>query len=227
MQKRDRVDFAKDVLSKVDSDPSFIKRIITGAETWIYEYDTHSRHQASEWCSPNEPRPKKPRRIQSKKKVMLTVLMGYRGVVHHEFLPAGQTVNKKYYLGVMRRLREAIRQKRPDLWENHSYHDNAPSHNAIVIREHLAKNETNTIQQPPNLPDLAPCDFFLFGRLKKPLRGTRYSTRDEVMEKSKMALMAIPQTDYTKCFDDWVKRWHNCVAVDGEYLEGDDIDYDE
>ena len=70
------------------------------------------------------------------------------------------------------------------------------THNAIVIREHLAKNETNTVQQPPNLPDLASCDFFVFGRLKKPLRGTRYSTRDEVMEKSKMALMAIPQTDY-------------------------------
>ena len=85
----------------------------------------------------------------------------------------------------------------------------------------------NTIQQPPNSPDLAPCDFFLFGRLKKPLRGTRYSTRDEVMEKSKMALMAIPQTDYKKCFEDWIKRWHECVAVDGEYFEGDNIDYDE
>ena len=33
MQKRDRVDVAKDMLSKVDSDPSFIKRIITGEET--------------------------------------------------------------------------------------------------------------------------------------------------------------------------------------------------
>ena len=102
MQKRDRVDVAKDMLSKVDSDPSFIKRIITGDETWIYEYDTHSRHQASEWRSPNEPWPKKPRRFQSKKKVMLTVFMDNRSVVHHEFLPEGQTVNKEYYLGVMR-----------------------------------------------------------------------------------------------------------------------------
>ena len=105
--------------------------------------------------------------------------------------------------------------------------DFAPSHNAIVIREHLAKSETNTIQQPPISRDLAPCDFFLFGRLKKPLRGTRYNTRDEVMEKSKMALMAILQTDYEKCFQDWIKHWHKCVAVDGEYFEGDNIDYDE
>ena len=144
--------------------------------------------------------------------------MDYRGAVHHEFLPEGQTDNKEYYLGVMRCLREAIRQKRPDLWANNSWilhDDNAPSYNAIVIREHLAKNKTNSIQQLPTSPDLAPCDVFLFGRLKKPLCGTRYSTRDEVMEKSKMALMAIPQNDYKKCFEDWINRWHKCVAVDG------------
>ena len=41
--------------------------------------------------------------------------MDYNGIVDHEFLSEGQTVNKEYYLGVMRRLREAIRQKRKDL----------------------------------------------------------------------------------------------------------------
>ncbi|XP_018314337.1 histone-lysine N-methyltransferase SETMAR-like [Mycetomoellerius zeteki] len=103
MQKRDRVDIAKDMIS----DPTFIKRIITGDETWVYEYDTQSRHQASEWRAPNEPRPKKPRRFQSKKKVMLTVFMDYNGIVHHEFLPEGQIVNKEYYLGVIRRKDES------------------------------------------------------------------------------------------------------------------------
>ncbi|XP_018055293.1 PREDICTED: uncharacterized protein LOC108691868 [Atta colombica] len=54
-------------------------------------------------------------------------------IVHHEFLPEGQTVNKEYYLDVMRRLREAVHQKRKDLWANNSWilhHDNAPSHGA-------------------------------------------------------------------------------------------------
>ena len=37
------------------------------------------------------------------------------GIVQHEFLPRGQTVNKEYYLQVQRRLREAIRKKRSDL----------------------------------------------------------------------------------------------------------------
>jgi len=45
----------------------------------------------------------------------------------------------------------------------------------IIIREFLTKNKTNTIQQPSNSPDMAPCNFFLFDRVKKPLRGTRFN----------------------------------------------------
>jgi len=44
----------------------------------------------SEWKASNEPRPKKPRRFQSKKKAMLTVFMDY--IIHYEFLPESQTV---------------------------------------------------------------------------------------------------------------------------------------
>ena len=46
----------------------------------------------------------------------LTVLFHYRGVVHYEFLTTGQTVNKEYYLSIMRHLREAS----PELWAKNS-----------------------------------------------------------------------------------------------------------
>lgn len=48
-----------------------------------------------------------------------------------ELLTEGQTVNKEYYLAVMKRLRDAISRERPDLWALH--HDYAPSHNAILV----------------------------------------------------------------------------------------------
>ena len=44
----------------------------------------------------------------------MTAFFDFRGVVHYEFLPPLQTVNKEYYLSGMRRLREAIRLKRPE-----------------------------------------------------------------------------------------------------------------
>ena len=110
------------MIYEAESDPTFIKRIITEDETWVYEYDTQSRYQASKWRSPNEPRPKKPRRFQSEKKELLTVFMDYNGLVHHEFLPD---------LDHMKRLRESIRRKRPELWAENSWilhYENAPSH---------------------------------------------------------------------------------------------------
>ena len=47
----------------------------------------------------------------SKVKVMLIVFFDIHGLVHHEFIPTGQTVNKEYYLDVLKRLREKTRQK--------------------------------------------------------------------------------------------------------------------
>ena len=65
--------------------------------------------QSIEYRLKDEAKPKRPRQSRSKINVMLTVFFDYRGVVYCEFLPTGQTVNKEYYLSVMRHLREAIR----------------------------------------------------------------------------------------------------------------------
>ncbi|UYV83264.1 hypothetical protein LAZ67_23000327 [Cordylochernes scorpioides] len=116
------------------------------------------------------------------------------GVVHHEFLPQCRTVNKEYYLQVMRNLREAIRQKRPDLWKNKNWllhHNNAPAHTSLLVRDFLAKNNTLMMPQPPYFPDLAPCDFFLFPKLKRPMKGRRYATLDEIKTASKEELKKI------------------------------------
>ena len=109
------------MFTNVADDPKFIKCIITSDETWVYEYDVETAQQSSEWRTKNEPKPKKPRQSRSKIKVMLIVFFDYRLVVHHDFVPEGQTVNKKYYFAVSRRLREPIRRKRPDLWVNNSW----------------------------------------------------------------------------------------------------------
>ena len=59
------------------------------------------------------------RQVRSSVKVLLTgrIRLQWCGAL---FLPEGRTVNKKYYLEVVRRLREAMRKKRLELWENPS-----------------------------------------------------------------------------------------------------------
>ena len=56
------------------------------------------------------------RQVHSNVKVMLTAFVYFRGVIHHEYAPQGQTITKEYYRDVLRRLRDAVGRKRPELW---------------------------------------------------------------------------------------------------------------
>lgn len=91
----------------------------------------------------------------------------------------------------------------------------------------MTKNNVNTVPQAPYSPDMAPCDFFLFSRLKLPLRGKRFETIEAIKENSQKELKAIPKSAYEKCFKDWKKRWNMCIAYDGDYFEGNKINIDE
>ncbi|UYV65861.1 hypothetical protein LAZ67_3005737 [Cordylochernes scorpioides] len=117
-QKQHRMNIANEMLDSVRDDPNLLQRVITGDEAWVYGYDVETKAQSSQWKLPHEPRPKKARQVRSNVKVLLTVFFECKGVVHHEFVPQGRTVNKEYYLQAIRNLREAISQKRPDLWKN-------------------------------------------------------------------------------------------------------------
>ena len=104
------------------------------------------------------------------------------------------------------------------------HHDNAPAHSSLLVRNFLAKNNTVIMPQPPYSPDLAPCDFFLFPKLKRPMKGRRFATIEEIKTESLRELKDIPKSAYRKCFEDWKKRWHTCIISKGDYFEGDNIE---
>jgi len=74
---------------------------------------------------------------------------------------------------------------------------------------------------PPYSPDLASCDIFLFPRMKRDLKGKRFQNVEEVREKTTEALKAITLQEFQNCFEQWKKRWDNCIDCQGEYFEGD------
>ncbi|UYV83947.1 hypothetical protein LAZ67_X000672 [Cordylochernes scorpioides] len=118
-QKLCRLETCEDMLEMTRSNPEWKDKIITGDETWVYGYDPETKPQFAEWRGQGEPRPKKSRILKSRNKVLLVAFLDNKGIVHHEYLPAGQTVIKEMYLGILRRLREAIRKKkRPEKWTN-------------------------------------------------------------------------------------------------------------
>ena len=151
-QKQRRIDITQEMLMIFKDDLDLLKKVITGNESWVYGYDFKTKAQSSQWKHTEEPKIENDTSSLTKPvKVLLTVFFDCNSVVHYEFLPQGRIVNKEYYLEVMSRLREAIRQKRTELWKNQS-------------------NKTVIMPQPPYSPDLTAAVFFLFSELKTPMR---------------------------------------------------------
>nr|CAH7720082.1 unnamed protein product [Callosobruchus chinensis] len=75
------------------------------------------------------------------------------------------------------------------------------------------------VAPPPYSPDLAPPDFFLFPRLKRDLKGNRYSSVEDVKEAVTASLKGIPESEFQKAYVHWESRYTRCVGAQGCYFE--------
>ena len=78
-QKDNRVLVSREILDRVKSEPDFLQGVITGDETWIFEYDPTTKRQSSEWHTSESPRPKKARMSKSRVKSMLIIFFLFKG----------------------------------------------------------------------------------------------------------------------------------------------------
>ena len=90
-----------------------------------------------------------------------------------------------------------------------------------VLCSFLVKHQITQVTQPPYSPDLAPYNFWLFPKLKSPLKGKRFQTVNDIQENTTGQLMLIPTKDSTKCCEQWKRCWENCVRSQGAYFEGE------
>ena len=103
-----------------------------------------------------------------------------------KWVPSGQTVNQQYYTEVLTKLHECVRRKRLELWRNGwiLHQDNAPAHNALSGKQFLANKNITVLEHPPYSPDLTPCDFYLFPKIKSVLKGTHFVSVEDVKAKN-------------------------------------------
>jgi len=137
-QKENRVAVSQELLDRSNAVKNFLKNVITGDEIWVYGYDVETKVQLSQWVGKLSPRPQKACQSCSNVKVMLIVFFDWKVIVHYEFVPRGETVNKEFYLNILKCLREAVQRKSPATWTNNTWmlhHDNAPAHTSLLIRE--------------------------------------------------------------------------------------------
>ena len=74
-----------------------------------------------------------------------------------------------------------------------------------------------TVPQPPYSPDLAPCDFCLFPKL----RGCCYETTEEMKEAVMKVIDMLTQEDFHGAFEKLLERYNKCIAAGGDYFKRD------
>ena len=74
-----------------------------------------------------------------------------------------------------------------------------------------------TVPHPSYSPDLAPCDFCLFPRLK----DNRSKTIEEMKEAVTEVIDTLTQEDFDGAFQKFLERYNKCIAAEGDYFEGD------
>ena len=82
--------------------------------------------------------------------------------------------------------------------------------------DYLTKMGIKTVPQPLYSPDLAPCDFFLFPKV----RGCHYETIEEIKEVVMKVTDTLIQEEFHGAFQKVLERY-KCIAAGGDYFKGD------
>lgn len=213
----DRINICDALLKRNEIEP-FLKRVITGDEKWI-TYDNRKRKRS--WIRDGEPSQAFAKPGLTPKKVMLCVWWDWKGIVHHELLPVGQTIDSQLYCEQLERLRQAIERKRPELNNRKGvvfHHDNARPHTSLMTRQKLRELGWEVLMHPPYSPDIAPSDYHLFRSLQNSLNGIKLVSKEACENHLIQFFNQKPQKFFTDGIMALPEKWRNIVDNNGAYL---------
>ena len=97
------------------------------------------------------------------------------------------------------------------------HYGNAPCHNCRICSEELSQTPFVRLPHPPYSPDIAVCDFFLFGKLKHYLQQVAVSDRQDLESEIDRILNQISSEEWKRVFTEWLKRLRWIVDNNGDY----------
>ena len=214
-QKSERVRIAREMLDVLD-DQRQHELLYTQDETWVY---LEKNPRKMMWLMNGADRPTEAKRPQGAKKVMISVIFNANGIASITMLPCGEKFTKVfYYNNVIADFAMNVWIPKTKDWKRKVklHCDNAPSHR---IDGELCALNIPRVPHPPYSPDLAPCDFYLFGFLKTMLEGRNFESDEDLLAQVRAILKSIPQATLQMVYIEWVQRLHKCIQNDGEHVE--------
>ncbi len=199
---------------------SFLWKIVTGDEKWIYYDNSVNKKQ---WLDPDETPVFTPKPELHQKKVMLSVWWDMKGVIYYEFLKPKQTINADLYSQQLVRLSQALEKKRPYGGKGRRkvllLHDNAKPHVAKKTRATIERLGWEVLPHPAYSPDLAPTDYHLFRSMQHFFSEKRY-TDLEIVKKDVVQFFDLKKASfYEKGIRLLPEKWEMVIASDGNYFD--------
>jgi len=143
-------------------------RFVNMDETWIHHYTLESKRHTAEWKATGESRPKRLKTQMSACKVLASIFWSAHDILYVNCFQKRRTINSKYYMALLVRLKKEIAKKRPRMKKKVLfYQDNAPCYKSIATITKLHDLHFELLHYSLYSLDMAPSDYYLFTDLKK------------------------------------------------------------
>jgi hypothetical protein len=152
---------------------------MTGDQSWILWHN----EKLGSWLEIDEELCVRVRRTIGARKSMLTVFFNPKTFAVIDCLPEGTPFNAAYFVAqVVNPLHQLHSTATGDDARRklRVHFDNSPCHTARVVSDEMARLRCRRIPHPPYSPDLAICDFYLFGRIQERLAGVMAIDGDDL-----------------------------------------------
>lgn len=215
--KHERVEYSQALLDYLESGPRARSLVITGDQSWIYWDNPHT----SQWVPQGYERPIHEKHTCASKKSMITIFFGLRGIILVNVLKKGKKFNSSHLVNeIFPSLSNAISKWRPKIGLKgiHIHMDNAKSHTSKKTMDEISKYQMIRLPHPAYSPDIAPCDFWLFGKLKEYLKGMQFESENDLFDAITAFSNEISKSEFISVFDEWVRRLNQVIETGGEYV---------
>ena len=217
-QKEERVQRSIEILEilKKAAKKNFIN-IMTGDESWFYlKYESSFMYSSSP-----EKVPHRTSMTISSEKFMVTMFFNGNSLLCCDILPKGHKYNQRYFIDHIIpeiQLNTDEIEDEPDL-ENMMIHmDNCRVHKGKLVTKKLKDLKVKSVPHPPYSPDISPCDFWLFGRMKQYLADKEIKDEYDLKTCILSCWETVSFDELQNVFVEWIERLNWVIEHSGEYF---------
>jgi hypothetical protein len=190
----------------------------TGDESWIL----WNTQKSGSWLAVDEELPVRVKQTIAAPKSMIAIFFNPHSFLIVEILPEKASFNAAYFIDcVVTPLSQlhACAAKDNARRKLRLHFDNCPCHTSQVVSDAMTRLRCRRVPHPAYCPDLAICDFYLFGCIKERLAGVFVGDAEDLRNEVMSILAEMSDDEKSRAFNHWVER---CVWVaehDGDYYK--------